>query len=560
MEVIPKINLPLAYNPKNKETRLLDKIGRKLKSLKKSGSEKILYFSGTIEVETMFYLYLFKKYKSNCFLHDKQSRAHILGISIKIRKIYSYEERKTIEDHLKTLAEIFVSCIKKLDTKIIIIPVQLSFPQGGHANLLIYRKNLNQIEHFEPHGQDYTGDKDIEGTNKIIRYWIKYFVQEINNKLIEIEKPEVKLIESNNICPYLNGLQALETWSDLTKVAGVEPGGYCSAWSMFFTELSLKNPEIPSSILMNYIFNNLQSMSNKEKANYLRGVVRGYSTYVNEKIEKYFSLFNDAGLTIKQMMEFSEEKRYEILNILNTLIELEMSLATDSSFLQRVLKQLDESIIHISTQTINPKMAEKLMLQIRKLMNRKDTYEKYERFNVISDPSQSSILDSRSSSPEENIELELVKVKEAKACPEGKEINPKTGRCVKIKTRKQRIRVARPKEKVEIKIMEPAAVVKACPEGKELNPKTGRCVKIKTRKVKKPKENAEIKIIEPVIKACPEGKELNPKTGRCVKVKTQKVKKSKKVEKEKACPEGKELNPKTGRCVKVKTKKEGRKN
>jgi hypothetical protein len=476
MEVIPKINLPVAYKPKHKDTKLLDKIDRKLKSLKQSGSEKILHFSGSVEVETMFYLYLFKKYKSNCFLHDKQSRAHILGISIDIRQRYSYEEHKKIEDHLKSLAEIFVSCIKKLDTKIIIIPVQLSFSNGGgHANLLIYRKNLNQIEHFEPHGQDYIGDKDIAGTNKIIRDWIKYFVHEINNKLIEIKKPEVKLIESNDICPYLDGLQALETWSELTKVVGVEPGGYCSAWSMFFTELSLKNPEIPSSILMNYIFDTLQSMSNKEKSNYLRGVVRGYSIYVNEKIEKYFSLFNNAGLTIKEIMEFSEEKRYKFIEILNTLVELEMSLATDSSFLQRSLKELNESIINISTQTINPKMAEKIMSQIRKLMNRQDTYEKYERFNVISDPSQSSILDSRSSSPEEKVEpepviLEPVKVEAVvKACPEGKELNPKTGRCVKVKTQK-----VKKTKKVEKQ--------KACPEGKEINPKTGRCVKVKTKK------------------------------------------------------------------------------
>ena len=107
--------------------------------------------------------------------------------------------------------------------------------------------------------------------------------------------------------------------------------------------------------------------------------------------------------------------------------------------------------------------------------DRKDTYEKYERFNVISDPSQSSILDSRSSSPEEKVEpepviLEPVKVEAVvKACPEGKELNPKTGRCVKVKTQK-----VKKTKKVEKQ--------KACPEGKEINPKTGRCVKVKTKK------------------------------------------------------------------------------
>jgi hypothetical protein len=65
--------------------------------------------------------------------------------------------------------------------------------------------------------------------------------------------------------------------------------------------------------------------------------------------------------------------------------------------------------------------------------------------------------------------------KKPEECPEGKELNPKTGKCRNIPKK--------PKE---------------CAEGKELNPKTKRCKNIP----KTPKE-------------CPEGKELNPKTGRC---------------------------------------------
>ena len=196
-------------------------------------------------------------------------------------------------------------------------------------------------------------------------------------------------------------------------------------------------------------------------------------------------------------------------------------------------------------------------------------------------------------------------IKLTKTCPPGKEINPKTGRCVKIKTQKVK-RVKTPKQKTEIKLMpqpllepllEPVLqpeikLSKSCPPGKEINPKTGRCVKIKSQKVKKIKilktktpkmktlkQNDEIKLqhvkLEPehvklalvpkitMTKSCPEGKEINPKTGRCVKTKTQKVKKikiSKKImekleQRPKTCPEGKEINPKTGRCVKTKTPK-----
>ena len=59
---------------------------------------------------------------------------------------------------------------------------------------------------------------------------------------------------------------------------------------------------------------------------------------------------------------------------------------------------------------------------------------------------------------------------------------------------------------------------KKCPEGKVLNPKTGRCIKtenflkanIKTKTNMPPG-------VKPEPKKCPEGKVLNPKTGRCIK-------------------------------------------
>jgi len=61
-----------------------------------------------------------------------------------------------------------------------------------------------------------------------------------------------------------------------------------------------------------------------------------------------------------------------------------------------------------------------------------------------------------------------------KACPEGKEINPKTGRCVKKCGSNQE------------RNKDTGKCEKKCPEGKEINPKTGRCVKIAQNKIMKP--------------------------------------------------------------------------
>ncbi len=78
-----------------------------------------------------------------------------------------------------------------------------------------------------------------------------------------------------------------------------------------------------------------------------------------------------------------------------------------------------------------------------------------------------------------------------------------------------------------------------CPEGKELNPKTGKCRNIP----KKPKE-------------CAEGQIRHPETKRCRKIGTvskepkepKEPKKPKKPKTPKECPEGKVRNPATGRC------------
>lgn len=93
------------------------------------------------------------------------------------------------------------------------------------------------------------------------------------------------------------------------------------------------------------------------------------------------------------------------------------------------------------------------------------------------------------------------------ACPDGKEINPETGNCIKSKE---------------------AAVATICPEGKYLNLLTGRCKKIETT----------------TAKICKEGYHLNLLTGRCNKDKTTTVTE---------CAEGYERNPETNRCRKIQT-------
>jgi len=219
MEPTPQIKLPVPYETTGKDSNPLKKIETKIKTLSKIGSEKIVHFIGSNEVQSMYYLYLFKKYKSKCFVHNKSiTSSRILGLIIDIKQKYTEYETKKIENLLDTFSEKLVSCIKNPDTKIIIIPFSLKLENGvGHANVLIYRKNLNQIEHFEPHGKHFnTNSYTI--INAIIDSWMRKFVSILNRKLNVSKEPQVNFIASNQVCPYIDGLQNLESRSYLTKL------------------------------------------------------------------------------------------------------------------------------------------------------------------------------------------------------------------------------------------------------------------------------------------------------------------------------------------------------
>jgi hypothetical protein len=77
-----------------------------------------------------------------------------------------------------------------------------------------------------------------------------------------------------------------------------------------------------------------------------------------------------------------------------------------------------------------------------------------------------------------------------KVCPDGKVLNPKTNRCIKIKAVAAIVAVA---AKAVLQKQE-----KVCPDGKVLNPKTNRCIKIKVEAVKPAKAAKKVAVKKPI--------------------------------------------------------------
>jgi hypothetical protein len=553
----PKIEFP-------KEYRLgeSNKITKKINRLSKKGLEKISEFIGTSPVEAMFYLYLLKKYKSPCFLIEATGGDfwEILGINLKIREFYSVEESEFINEYLERLAVKLVKCIKN-DVNIIIIPLGLTlyYPDGtddGHANVLIYRKKFNHIEHFEPHGK--IGSFDNEKLNSSIDLFLKLFVEYVNIELFKNKTPEqieylkpIELIEANQVCPYINGFQADEEQSSIIKNLELESGGYCVAWSMFFTELCLKNPEMTSSQIITSVY--YTALVKAIPADYFRHIIRGYATFINEKISSYFSFLLDKKIYMADITKMSPIEQTKLRDKLKIIISIEMELTFNPNALDDKIKLLRDKIDY--KQYLNAR-------EMFKISNEIITLEQYRNhINDFNSPmdTPSSFIPINTKKPRTR-KIKEIKRKEV-ICPPGKVLNPKTNRCNNVKSKPEKTIRQILRENKEALDQELRSITKECPPGKVLNPVTGRCIKAKIAKPIKQLINENKEILEskqPIMKVCPPGKVLNLVTGRCIKSKSNKIsikkkmKKLKTAKKTKICPPGKMLNAKTKRCINVK--------
>jgi hypothetical protein len=281
-----------------------EKIAKKMTALINKHQD-IKPFVGDTLFKDIFYLYLFNKYKTNCLVTQKYKD------SVPEMKIFIDKDEPDINiEPLKHLSKKIVKCILR-NEPIIIIPLSLKITTrgktAGHANLLIYRNNTRQLEHFEPHGADFQGgdENTMLLVNDVLDKDLNYLVENINIKLDELNLLPVKLLKAHEVCPRLDGVQALENKSRLPNLP-IEPDGYCVAWCMFFTEMCLKNPEIPSEQIYKAILD--ERVKRGSDNNYFKKMIRGYTCFINNKMAKYFSEILGYEATSEKLHSYHKEK------------------------------------------------------------------------------------------------------------------------------------------------------------------------------------------------------------------------------------------------------------
>jgi hypothetical protein len=314
-------------------------IARYLDDLEEKGNT-IFAFAGAGFVETIAYLYLLNKYKSKCIAKVSRSkninyRDRPIGITIPLKINYSKDDENNLKEEFGSLSKILADCVKRGE-KTIIIPLGYTRNMGGHANMLILRMNRRELEHYEPHGSEYVGNEKLQLSSKRV---LSFFVNILNREFKKDNLQEVKYVDASQVCPYISGFQELEGQSKLPKKGKLEPRGYCAAWSIFFAELCLKNPDMSSSELLDNVYNYLTT---KESGpDYLKSVIRGYAGFITQQVNVYLSVFFKRKITVKELLDNRlTTKSMTVEDVLNILVDLETYIAMNPEFdLKRELKK-----------------------------------------------------------------------------------------------------------------------------------------------------------------------------------------------------------------------------
>lgn len=190
-------------------------------------------YSGRSDEQYKFMYYLLRKFPNVCFLIEPEMAKFNAALLIDYaRGTYNFKNK---------FKELLYQCIANDSTRFIVIPINIYWTATeGHNEVIIIDKIFETIERFEPYGQiDSTGVQDSK-IEKVIQAWGADVVSKVTDKTYIYYSP-------NLTCPTVNWQTFQETNVPLEN--RIDPGGYCVAYSLLYTELRLKFPDIPQMVL-----------------------------------------------------------------------------------------------------------------------------------------------------------------------------------------------------------------------------------------------------------------------------------------------------------------------
>lgn len=182
-----------------------------------------------------------------------------------------------------------------------------------HANAIIYDKNNGILERFEPYG--IINIVDNKKLDEFIIDKLKNMLELRTNRKITYYSPD-KLFSSV-------GFQTLSDDSNINKKKLGDPKGYCLAWTFWYIEMRITNPDVLPNVLIEQsiklIINNYKNDNFEKFINF----IRGYGSHLNgiknnflKNIGGNRSEFND--------LIFKPKLKKTILEEINKILETKL--------------------------------------------------------------------------------------------------------------------------------------------------------------------------------------------------------------------------------------------
>ena len=276
------------------------KLKHKIDKLSEKGQGKIVEWVGISLFSQIFYTYLIKKYKSDCYIDKLYFNISLTGDE------YWFDEKKELPK-INRVCDLIYECSKNNNSNIVLVPFSFNFVFNNnlfaHANLLIFRKKEFMLEHFEPHGI-FRLNRQI---NMQIEDLLKKYLVMFNDVFFKKFNKRMTVVNPESICPTKYGLQTLETSSSLAK----NTPGFCLAWTLFFAELVLKNPSYTSKEINDKLLNfdetdmvlHGKNISFNQRTDYLRNLISGYVLLLDETLQKYLSKYYGKDISLSKLID-----------------------------------------------------------------------------------------------------------------------------------------------------------------------------------------------------------------------------------------------------------------
>lgn len=182
---------------------------------------------------------------------------------------------------------------RKNDKRFVLVFLSLITDKIMHANVLIYDFKNMTIERFEPYGN----------------------VESFFNNMDDILEEELtwstglQYIRPKDYEPMV-GFQSISDENNLANLKAGDYGGFCLAWSLWYVEHRMKNPNVNIKVLVEKLLNKLTNNELK-----FSEYIRNYANKINEKRIKYMKLagFNEKEISNLHMNVMDDNKLTDFL-------------------------------------------------------------------------------------------------------------------------------------------------------------------------------------------------------------------------------------------------------